>query len=240
MSGHSHAKTVKRVKDANDAKKGKIFSKLSKIISLAAKEGTNPDFNIALKQAIDEAKKANMPKDNIERAVQKGSGSLEGEQLEVVLYEAIGPENINIIIEGITDNKNRALAEIKQVLQEHNFKLANEGSVRWAFQQNGFLIGKAKPGERDVQELDIIESGAEDLSWFNEDNEDYFEAETKAENLETMKKTLLEKGYELEKSFLGWVPNNKIETTETAERALERLNEDLDATDTFQELYSNL
>ncbi|MBM4177299.1 YebC/PmpR family DNA-binding transcriptional regulator [Candidatus Gribaldobacteria bacterium] len=240
MSGHSHAKTVKRVKEANAAKKGKVFSKISKMISLAAKDGANPEFNVGLKQAIEEAKKANMPKDNIERAINKGSGNTDGEVLEAVLYEAIGPSGLNLIIEGITDNKNRALAEIRQVLQKNNFKLANEGAVKWAFQPRGFIIIQAKPANTEDQELDIIELGAEDISLFNEEGQSYFEALVKPENLEQTKKRLVDKGFLLEKSFLGWSPINKIETNRDLEKTLEKLNEDLDETDTFQELYSNL
>lgn len=240
MSGHSHAKTVKRVKEANAAKKGKIFSKLSKMISLAAKSGPLPETNVALKQVIEEARKANMPKENIERAIQKGSGNTEGEQLESVLYEAIGPDNLNVIVEGITDNTNRALAEIRQALQKHNFKIASEGSVKWAFEQNGFVLFKSKKIDQEKEELDIIEAGADDLERFEEDGETYYEAKTKPENLEAMKKALESKGFEIEKSFLGWSAKNKIEDSSNLEEKLEKLQEDLDETDAFQALYSNL
>lgn len=134
MSGHSHAKTVKRVKEASDKKRGQIFSKVARLISVAAREGgPNPDANPKLRAAIEYARSVDMPKDNIERAIKRAAGELPGEKLEEVLFEAYGPGGIAIIIEGITDNKNRALGEIRQTLTQHNAKLAEEGSVRWMF-----------------------------------------------------------------------------------------------------------
>ena len=136
MSGHSHFKSIKRVKEAGDKKRGQIFSKMAKAISVAAKEGgPNPEANPKLKAAIEIAKNVNIPKDNIERAVLRGSGKLEGEKLEEVLFEAYGPEGIAIIIEGITDNKNRALGEIKQALSQNGGKLVGSGGVRWMFER---------------------------------------------------------------------------------------------------------
>jgi len=117
MSGHSHFATIKRKKEIEDQKRGKAFSKLGRMISIMAKEGSDPEMNPRLRQAIEEAKKFNMPKNNIERAIQKGAGELEGEMLEEVSYEALGPNGISLIINGITDNKNRTLLEVKQALQ---------------------------------------------------------------------------------------------------------------------------
>jgi len=138
MSGHSHAKTVKRVKEANAKKRGQIFSKLARLISVAVKEGgPNPETNSKLRLAFEIAKEANMPKENIERAIKRASGEAEGEKLEEILFEAYGPGGIAIVIEGITDNKNRALGEIKQILNQHNGKLVGEGAVRWMFERKG-------------------------------------------------------------------------------------------------------
>lgn len=144
MAGHSHASNVKRKKDAEDYKRGKLFSKLSRLISIAAKEkGGDPESNPRLRQSIEDAKKANMPKDRIERAIKKGTGEIEDENIEEVLYEAYGPGGVAVLIEGITDNKNRAVGEIKQILVKHNSKLADKGSVRFMFeQQDGKWIPK--------------------------------------------------------------------------------------------------
>ena len=136
MSGHSHAKTVKRVKEASDKKRSQIFSKMAKLISLAAKEGGgDPNFNPKLRTAVEKAKEFDLPAENIERAIKRGTGELEGIMLEEVIFEAYGPGGSAIIIEGITDNKNRTLSEVKQILTQHGAKLINEGGLRWMFER---------------------------------------------------------------------------------------------------------
>ncbi|MFC1700824.1 YebC/PmpR family DNA-binding transcriptional regulator [Patescibacteria group bacterium] len=144
MSGHSHWSTIKHKKGTMDAKRGKIFSKISRLISIAAKEkGGDPDSNPQLRMAIEKAREANMPKDNIIKAIKKGTGELEGDKIEQIIYEAYGPSGIAIIIEGITDNKNRTLSEIKHILSIFGGKLAQVGSVKYMFDyQNGKWISK--------------------------------------------------------------------------------------------------
>ncbi len=137
MSGHSKWSQIKRQKGAADVKKSQIFSKIAKTISLAAKKGDKPDMNPDLRIAIEKAKEANMPADNIERAIKKGSGKLEGISIEAARYEAYGPGGTAIIIEVITDNKNRAVAEIKHILSKRDSRLAEPGSVIWAFEKTG-------------------------------------------------------------------------------------------------------
>ena len=136
MSGHSHFKTIKRVKEANDKKRAQIFSKMARLISVAVKEfGPNPETNPKLRAALETAKQMNVPKENIEKAIKRGTGEIGGEKLEEFLFEAYGPGSVAIIIEGITDNKNRALGEIKHVLSENGSKLVGEGGVRWMFER---------------------------------------------------------------------------------------------------------
>jgi YebC/PmpR family DNA-binding regulatory protein len=135
MSGHSHASNVKRKKDVEDAKRGKIFSKLSRLISVAAKTDGDPEKNPRLKLAIDKAKQANMPKENIERAIKRGTGETQAEQMEEFIYEAYGPGGIALMVEGITDNKNRAISDIKQILNQSGAKIANKGSVQYLFEK---------------------------------------------------------------------------------------------------------
>ena len=138
MSGHSHSKTIKHRKDAVDAKRGKIFSKISRLINVAAKEkGGDPETNPKLKLAMEKAREANMPKDNVEKAIKRGTGQLEGVKMEEFNYEAYGPAGVALIIEGITDNKNRTLAEIKHTLSRFGGKLANSGSVKYLFDKKG-------------------------------------------------------------------------------------------------------
>jgi len=135
MSGHSHWHSIKYTKQVADARKSKAFSKISREITIAAREGGDPNFNPKLKRAIERAKEFDMPAENIERAIKRGTGELTGEKLEEVLFEAYGPGGVAIIIEGITDNKNRTLAEIKQILNQNGGKLVGEGGVRWMFER---------------------------------------------------------------------------------------------------------
>ncbi len=150
MSGHSHTKTILHKKQTTDAKRGKIFSKLSQQISIMTKEkGSDLDSNSPLRAIIEKAKELNMPKENIERAIKKGIGELSGKNLEEVFFEAYGPGGIALIIKGITNNKNRTLMEIKQILTQNNGKLVSEGSVQWLFErkidpETGLLNWSAK------------------------------------------------------------------------------------------------
>lgn len=232
MSGHSHFKTIKRIKEAEDKKRGKIFSKLSRLISVAVKEkGDNPSTNPKLKLAIDQAKSANMPKDNIERAIKKGTGELASDKLEQATFEAYGPGGVAIIIEAITDNKNRTLGEIKNILSQHNGKLAGEGSVKWMFGRKGSILVQ---GNKEELELTAIEAGAEDIKWQDE----YLNIHTKPENMESVKKKLEEKGINIESSSLDWVAKEEIEVKE--KESCEKLFNALDENDDIQEIYSNL
>ena len=241
MSGHSHAKTVKRTKDANDAKRGTIFSKLSQLISLAAKTDSDPENNAKLKQAIEKAKKANMPKDNVTKAIQRGSGAAkDGEQLEEVLYEVLGPGGANIIIEGITDNKNRTLLEIRQILQKNNGKLASEGSIKWAFEQKGMIIIEVHEKNKDELELKAIEAGAEDTKWFQQDREEFLEIITTVDNLEQTKENIESRKITINSSTLGWMPKEEITLPEKETSACKKLFDALDDNDDIQEIYSNL
>lgn len=158
MSGHSHAKTVKRVKEAEDKKRSQTFSKMARLISVAVKEkGSDPESNPKLRVAIDAARAANMPKENIERAIKKGSGDTETERLETVLFEAYGPGGIAIIMEGITDNKNRTLGEIKKILSQKNGKLVSEGAVKWMFE-----VKVKEPGSLEWVPKQEIEASVQD------------------------------------------------------------------------------
>jgi YebC/PmpR family DNA-binding regulatory protein len=242
MSGHSHWASIKHKKGAEDEKRGKIFSKLTRQILIAAKQGgSDPVTNQALRMAVEKAKEFNMPKDNIERAVKKGSGELEGEKLEEVIFEAYGPGNIAIIIEGITDNRNRALGEIKKILTQYGGKLVGEGAIRWMFERKGAIalnlntqIDNLK--DKEQMELLVIESGAEDIYWH--DNVLY--VYTRTEDLEKVKKILEEKQAKIQSSSLDWVAKEMLTLDEKQKEQTEELFEALDESDTVQEIYSNL
>lgn len=159
MSGHSKWSTIKHQKAATDAKRSQVFGKLTKLISVAARNGEDPSMNPDLRSAIDKAKSLNMPSDNIDRAIKKGSGKAEGSQLESVRYEAYGPSGVAIIIDGITDNKNRTTAEIKHILTKHGASLAESGSALWAFEEtSGALNPKTTTSlsEEDASTLDRL------------------------------------------------------------------------------------
>ena len=238
MSGHSHWSTIKHKKGAADAQRSKTFSKIARIISVAAREaGGNPDTNSKLRIAIDQARAINMPSDNIERAVQRGTGELEGAQLENILYEAYGPGGTALIIEGITDNKNRALGEIKQILNQHKGKLAGEGSVRWMFEQKGCVtVDSATPENRESLELAAIEAGADDIRW----EESGMNIYTRPENLEKTKRNLEDKGIVAASASLDWVAKENVRVDAQTEQAMEKLFEALDESDVVQEIYSNI
>lgn len=242
MSGHSHWSKIKWQKTTTDAKKGQAFSKMAREISLTAKEGgSDPQFNSKLRLAVDKARSINMPTDNIERAIKRGTGEIEGVILEKITLDAYGPGGVAIVIEGITDNKNRTLNEIKQVLNQNNGKLANEGSVRWMFERRGCIVVNYKSQteyfrNKDELELRVIEAGAEDIYWEN----DIMNIYTKIEDLESVKKNLEQRGIKTELISLDWVAKELIKIDEKTGAACEKLFKLLDENETVQEIYSNL
>jgi YebC/PmpR family DNA-binding regulatory protein len=240
MSGHSHWATIKNQKGAADIKRGQIFSKMARLISIAVKEGgIDPDKNPKLRLAIEKAKSLNMPKDNVDRAIKKGSGELaEGIQLEEISFEIFGPNGIGIIVETISDNKNRTLSEIKKTLNLTNSKLAGEGAVKWLFNRKGVLVFNTEQTGKSKEELEMmaIEAGADDISW----HENSLEIITRIEDLEKIKGALTEKGLTVESASLDWVAKDLIELPEKEKAACEKLFELLDENDSVQEVYSNL
>ncbi len=238
MSGHSHFKTIKAQKEVADAKRGKAFSKVAKLITIAAKGGPDPITNPKLRTAIELAKTVNMPKDNVERAIQRGTGELAGDSLEEVVFEGFGPGGTAIIVEGITDNTNRTLNEVKQILGQHNSKMAGEGAVKWMFERKGIInISTNQPGlDKEQLEMLAIEIGAEDIS-LSEGSLDIY---TKPEDLETVKKNLEVKGIKIESASLGWAPKDTVAVDEKERAKCQSLFEALDENDAVQEIYSNL
>jgi len=242
MSGHSHWKKVKHKKSITDTKRGQVFSKMARVLAIAAREGgADPETNSKLRLAIEQAKAINLPKDNIERAIKKGSGELEGVRLEEVLFEAYGPGGIALIIEGITDNKNRTLGEVKQILQQHNGKLAGEGSVKWLFERRGVIIINWESQTENFKnkeelELKVIETGAEDIYWHN----NILDVYTKIESLEEVKKNLEKEEIKIESVSLDWVAKEMVAVVEKERGSCEKLFEALDESDAVQEIYSNL
>ena len=239
MSGHSHAKTVMAGKMANAAKKGKMYSKYGRLITIAVKDGGgsgDPTKNSKLKAIIEQSKKVSMPKENIERAIKKGTGELAGEALEEVSFEGFGPGGIALIVDGITDNTNRTLGEIRSIFNQNNGKMAGEGAIRWMFDRKGTIIVKLEGKTKEELEMIAIEAGADDVKWLGEDLEIY----TKPEDLESVKKILEEKGLTIESSSLGYVAKEEVTISEKEKEQAERLFESLDDNEAINEIYSNI
>lgn len=238
MSGHSKWSQIKHKKGISDVKKGKIFSKLARIITIAARgKGGDAETNSSLRMAIEKARSFNMPQENIERAIKKGIGEIEGVKFEEFLMEAYGPEGIALIIEGTTDNKNRTISEIKFLLSEHNGKMAQSGSVLWLFERRGQILILRGQKTKEETELVAIEAGAEDFNWSDEEN---LEIYTKPEEMEKVKKELEKNNFPPAESSLVWLPKTKIKIdSEKTKEQLEKLFEKLDEHDDINEVYSN-
>ena len=241
MSGHSHAKTVKHQKELDAKKRGKVFSKVTRLISVAVKEGgSNPDTNPKLRLAFETAKKWNMPKENIERAISRMSGESSTESLEEVVFEGFGPGGIAVMVEGITDNKNRTIGEVKQIFNQNQGKLAGEGAVKWLFEKRGAIT--IKPGEqlkmknKDELELTAIESGAEDIYWYD----DTLDVYTKPDDLEAVKQKLEEKEIKVDSTSIDLVPKEEVSLNDADKAACQKLFDALDENDSVQNIYSNL
>jgi YebC/PmpR family DNA-binding regulatory protein len=234
MSGHSKWATTKRAKETKDARRSGLFTKLAKNIMVAARAGVDSEMNFKLRIAIDKARAYSMPKDNIARAIKSGSGLGEGAQIESLVYEAYGPGGTALIIEALTDNKNRAVANLKHILAKHNGNLASSGSVLWMFERKGeIIINKDRPSEE--EELQIIEAGAEDLAV---DNEGEVKVITNLENLEKVKNNLQNKGFVIQSSELIYVPKEKLKVAK-AEPLLNLLDA-LDDDDDVNNIYTNV
>lgn len=236
MSGHSKWATIKRQKEANDHKRGQIFSKLARAISIAAKEGGgDPQGNFKLRLLLEKARQANMPKDNIQRAIKKGQGGEGGEAWEEILYEGYGPEKIAILVETVTDNRNRTTAEIKSIFDRAGGALASPGAVSFQFRRMSF-ISIAKKEDVDGQLLSLMDLGVEDV----EETRDGIEIYAKPEEMNSLKSRLEEMGQEIIEAELFWRPNAPVEIAqkEKAEKIL-RFIETLEDHDDVQKVYSN-
>ena len=236
MSGHSKWSTIKRKKGANDAKRGAIFTRLSKDISLAAREGgEDPSMNSALRLAIKKAKSSNMPAANIERAIKKGTGQLEGVNYEEMIYEGYGPLGIAIYMEVITDNKNRTVSELRHILNKHNGSLAEPGSVSWMFKRVGLIIMSLSGRDEEKLMRDVLEVEADDFDIVGE--EAYVSADQG--KLTTVKEGLEKLGYDVKSAEIIMTPNSlqKIETSDKG-KVLE-LMDLIDSHDDVNQVFSN-
>ena len=234
MSGHSHYATIKRQKATNDAAKGNLFSKMARAIMIAAKNGPDPDMNFRLRFEIDKARAASMPKENIERAIAKAT--TEAANLEEITYEGFGPGGFGVMVEVMSDNKNRTAQEIKSVFERGGGTLAGPNAVAFNFESKGFMFVK-KSADPDTQELALIDAGVEDI----EDSGDGFEVYVAPEKLSEMHKKLIAAGFEINETELQMKPKNFQTITDAgiAAKALKFLD-DIEALEDVQKVFSNL
>jgi YebC/PmpR family DNA-binding regulatory protein len=236
MSGHSKWSTIKHKKAAADAKRGKIFTQLAKELTVAAREGGgDPEFNNRLALAIDRAKAANMPKDNIERAIKRGTGELEGGELFELVYEAYAPHGVGLIVEVVTDNRNRAIADLRHALNKYGGNTAESGSVSWQFTRKGYI---AISQEVDEDELFLIaaDAGAEDVQFSDEITEiyvdlDYFQA---------VQTALKDAGLKMDEAKMIYDPNNPVELGQVETVQVMKVIEQVEDLDDVQNVYSSL
>ncbi|MEX0878080.1 MAG: YebC/PmpR family DNA-binding transcriptional regulator [Candidatus Spechtbacterales bacterium] len=238
MSGHSKWSTIKHKKAATDKKRSAVFAKLAKAITIAANQGGgDPETNYALRSEIDRAKSFNLPKDKIEQAVKRGTGeSKEGVQLVELLIEGLGPGGSAILIEAITDNRNRTTAEVRHILNQNHGKMAGEGSVQWQFARYGVLrIQEVLTKNKEEFELLAIEEGAEDIKNMGGS----FYIYTNVDNTQKMLEYMQKQGYDELEASLEWIPKNTVEISEKENSQLEKLFEALDEQDDVQDIYTN-
>ena len=237
MSGHSKWSTIKRKKGAADAKRGQVFTKLGKEIELAARSGPDPEFNFKLRLMIDKAKAANMPRDNIERAIRRGAGLEKGAaQLEELVYEGYGPHGVAIVVNVLTDNRNRSVAEVRKVLTRAGGSLGESGCVSWLFDQKGYMNLPADGKDPDELAMLAIDAGAEDVQ-VGEESVDVY---TRPEDLGKVRDAIETQGIGIDNPELTMLPKSTIALDE--ENALKLLNviETLEELEDVQQVFSNL
>jgi YebC/PmpR family DNA-binding regulatory protein len=236
MSGHSKWHSIKHKKAAADSKRGKIFTKLIKEMSVAARiGGGDPDANPRLRTAVNAAKAVNMPLDNIKRAIMKGTGELPGQSYEQVMYEGYGPGGAAVLIETLTDNKNRTVAEIRHLLSKHGGNLAETGAVQWIFERKGFIqVGRDKADEDKLMEI-ILEAGADDMRA----ETDTYSIYTSFDSFEAVRKAIETAGIETESAEVTMVPQNGVHLEGKKAEQMIRLMELLEDHEDVQNVYAN-
>jgi len=236
MAGHSKWKQIKRQKGVTDAKRSQVFTKIAKEIAVAAKQGgADPEMNPRLRLAIEKAREANMPKDNIERAIAKGSGETGEADLEEIVYEGYGPGGAAIIIEALTDNRNRTVSEIRNAFAKAGGSLGESGSVSWVFETRGVITVEANGADADELALQAIDAGADDVRV----DDGAVEVYTKPEALEDVRRALSEGGVGIASAELSAIPKTTVSLDEKQAEQVLRLLDRLDELDDVQRVSSN-
>ena len=238
MSGHSKWSSIKHKKGAADAKRGQLFSKLSKAIIVAAKNGGgDPLNNLALQNAIEKAKSYSMPKDNIDRAIAKGSGAdADADAFESIMYEGYGPEGVAVIVEALTDNRNRTAADVRHLFSKHGGNLGTDGSVSWQFERRGVVVVSSDGVDEDELFLAAADGGADDI----ERDGDVFQITSAPEQLAAVRTAVEEAGFAVDSAELSLVPKVTVAVEdETKARQVMRLMDALEDNDDVQDVYAN-
>lgn len=237
MSGHSKWATIKHKKQATDARRGNMFTQLAREITIAAREGGgNPEFNFRLRLAVDKAKGANMPKENIERAIKRGTGELKGEELVEVTYEAYGPYGVALMIRVATDNRNRIVADVRRVLTRQGGSMAEAGAVAWQFERKGYMA--MSPNGKDAEAIfeAAVEAGADDVVI----SEGMVEVFTAVESFQAVRQALEKLEVEFDTVELSLVPKSTIELGDDETIKVMGIIDALEELDDVQQVYSNL
>ena len=238
MSGHSKWSTIKHKKGAADAKRGQLFTKLSKAIIVAAKDGgPDPENNLSLQNAVEKARSYSMPKDNIERAIARGAGTdADGASYETVIYEGYGPEGVAVLVEALTDNRNRTASDVRHTFAKNGGNLGTTGSVAWLFERRGIVIVEGDSVDEDELFLAAAEGGADDL----ERDGSVFQISAAPEALSSVRQAVQDAGFEIQAAELTMIPRTTVEVAEeTAVKKLLRLIEALEENDDIQEVSAN-
>jgi len=237
MSGHSKWSTIKHKKAAEDAKRGKLFTRLAREITIAAGEGGgDPEINFSLRLAVDKAKSANMPKDNIERAIKRGTGELKGEDLEEVVYEGYGPNGVAFLVQVLTDNKNRTVADVRRVLTRQGGTLAEAGAVAWQFERKGYIAIAPDGTDEDTIFEIAVEAGAEDIVF----GDDLIEVYADLEYFQAVRQALEDAGIQFETAELAMIPKTTMQLEEKQTLQVMAVIDALEDLDDTQQVYSNL
>jgi len=240
MSGHSKWATTRRAKAVTDAKRSSLFTKISKLITVAARDkGGDPETNFSLRLAIDKAKAANMPKDNIERAIKRGTGELAGEAIEEIIYEGFGPSQIAVIIKVLTDNRNRSAQSIKHLFSKYGGSMGGPNSVSWQFEQKGVIrIDKEQLADKDAEglELQIIDLGAQDIKKTDEAMIIY----TNVADLHKVSQGLSSLGLNVEYAEIEYVPKESVIVSAEAQDKVDKFLEALDDDEDVDDYYTNI
>jgi len=237
MSGHNKWSTIKHKKAKEDSKRGAIFTKIIKELTIAARlGGKDPESNPRLRLAIDRAKEANMPKQNIEKAILKGSGELSGVSYEEVLYEGYGPFGVAMIIKATTDNRQRTTSSVRHILSKHGGSLGEVGCVSWMFDNIGFISLKSDKSEEEMLEI-ALELGAKDVKYNNEDN--VYEIITEPKDLMNIKTQLENNGFIIETAELTLLPQTTVKLDKEQAKSMIKLMDALEEDDDVSNVYAN-